>query len=108
MQLGLDLASGCKLAITEMYGDWYRDPWGWPEYKWLRDSPQKIEVRGLLKKQGSAFTLALPCSFHPMEVPKNRLAVRPAVLQDSLSRLLFATAVASNISLLHRDLPEWV
>ena len=33
--------------------------------------------------------------FHTMEIPKNRLAVRPAVLQDSLSRLLIATAVAA-------------
>ena len=29
--LGLDIQGGAALANLEMYGDWYRDPWGWPE-----------------------------------------------------------------------------
>jgi hypothetical protein len=29
--LGLDVVAGAKLAAAENYGDWYRDPWGWPE-----------------------------------------------------------------------------
>jgi hypothetical protein len=39
-----------------------------------------------------------------IEVPKNRLAVRLAVVQDSASRLLYATSVASSVAVLQRHL----
>jgi len=29
--LGLDLVEAAKVAKSETYGEWYRDPWGWPE-----------------------------------------------------------------------------
>jgi len=107
MDLGLDVAAGCKVAIDEMYGDWYRDPWGWPEFQWLSHNVGKVDVKTLLRKTSEGFGLVMPASFHLTEVPKNRLAVRPAVIQDSLSRLLYATAVASNLRQLQSDLPDW-
>ncbi|MFI7279694.1 RNA-directed DNA polymerase [Micromonospora chersina] len=109
MHLGLNLAAGCKVAIDEMYGDWYRDPWGWPEFQWVSKNLAKVDVRALLRKdREEGYVLANPAAFHLMEVPKNRLAVRPAVVQDSTSRLLYATAVASNAQRLHSDLADWV
>ncbi|PSK67452.1 hypothetical protein B0E53_00571 [Micromonospora sp. MH33] len=106
--LGLDLVKGCGLALAEMYGDWYRDPWAWPEYQWLQTSPAALPISEVLRKDDGVFVPRYPAFFHPAEVPKNRLAVRPAVLQDSLSRILYTTAVASNFGKLHRSLPDWV
>ncbi|MEV1109379.1 RNA-directed DNA polymerase [Micromonospora sp. NPDC049751] len=109
MYLGLDFEAGCKVAIDEMYGDWYRDPWGWPEFQWFSKNIAKVEIASFIRKGGGVgHSLANPASFHLMEVPKNRLAVRPAVVQDSASRLLYATAVASNARALHDGLADWV
>ncbi|WP_089158227.1 RNA-directed DNA polymerase [Micromonospora sp. NBS 11-29] len=106
--LGLDLVKGCGLALAEMYGDWYRDPWAWPEYQWLQSHPASLSVSDVLRKEDGVLIPRHPTFFHPTEVPKNRLAVRPAVLQDSLSRILYTTAVASNMEKMHRSLPDWV
>ncbi|MEU5913703.1 RNA-directed DNA polymerase [Micromonospora sp. NPDC047527] len=108
MHLGLNLAAGCKVAIDEMYGDWYRDPWGWPEFQWFGKNLAKVDISPFIRKdKGEGYVLSNPAAFHLMEVPKNRLAVRPAVVQDSISRLLYATAVASNGQRLHGDLADW-
>ncbi len=109
MELGLDLERGCSLAISEMYGDWYRDPWGWPEYTWLQRNPAALPLKEFIARPfGGNLGLHEPAHFHTIEVPKTRLAVRPAVIQDSLTRLLYATATASNLPTLHRNLPDWV
>ena len=91
-----------------MYGDWYRDPWGWAEYSWLRKNPSKLDLQAAIHKVGRDYVPTHDASYHLTEIPKNRLAVRPAVIQDSLSKILYATAVASNVKVLHADLPAWV
>lgn len=111
MALGFDIKAGCELAIRDMYGDWYRDPWGWPEIWWLAQRPDHFDITTVLKKPrspGAEYTLAVPPSFHLHEVPKSRLALRPAVVQDSLTRLVYLSAVATNLSKLHSELPDWV
>src|SRR5437016_1961269 len=35
---GLDVAARARICIKELYGDWYRDPWGWPEFHWVADN----------------------------------------------------------------------
>ncbi len=107
MKLGIDIKAGSDLAIAEMYGDWYRDPWGWPEMVFLSQQPQKFDLSSVLMKEEGEHVLAVPPSYHMLEVPKSRLALRPAVVQDSLSRLVYASAVASNLPALHADLPDW-
>src|SRR2546430_11965218 len=97
MDLGLDFAAGCRVAIDEMYGDWERDPWGWPEFSWLSRNLAHVDAKNLVRKDSEGYGLVTPAFFHLIQVPKNRLAVRPAVVQDPLSRLLYATAVASNL-----------
>jgi hypothetical protein len=108
MEFGIDIAKGCKLAIAEMYGDWYRDPWGWPEYMWLDSKPSALNIQEFVRRERGSFSLTQPAFFHMIEVPKNRLAVRPAVIQDSLSRLLYVSSSASSLKQLHSDLPDWV
>lgn len=109
MDLGLDLRAGSKLALAEMYGDWYRDPWGWPEFQWLAQKPDRFDIGAYMRRdEGGEHRLAVVPAYHLLEVPKSRLAFRPAVVQDSLSRLAYASAVASNLEKLHYDLPDWV
>lgn len=107
MSFGLDLKAGCDLALAEMYGDWYRDPWGWPEFTWLSQKPDRFDLASCVRKEGGEHILAIQPAFHIFEVPKSRVAFRPAVVQDSLSRLAYASAVASNMGRLHVDLPDW-
>src|SRR5207244_11258275 len=66
------------------------------------------DAKNFVRKDSEGYGLVTPAFFHLIQVPKNRLAVRPAVVQDSLSRLLYATAVASNLGRLCGALPEWV
>ena len=33
----LDLARGASNCHYDLYGEWYRDPWAWPEIRWLAE-----------------------------------------------------------------------
>lgn len=107
--LGLEVAAGAKLAAAENYGDWYRDPWGWPEL--LARNVQAVDVeRDILAVAGAGgeYHLQEQPFFHLIEVPKSALGVRPAVVQDPLSRLAYLSATAAGLENLHCDLPDWV
>lgn len=106
--LGLDLVGGAKICIGEMYGDWYRDPWGWIEYQWVSTQSAKIAEADLIRTSNKGTYIRHPAHFDLTEIPKNRLAVRPAVIIDPLTRLLFSASVAANLKTLHKDLPDWV
>src|SRR5690606_19703914 len=87
-------------------GDWYRDPWGWPEA-----SPEYVSTLqpgdlGVLRRpDGFGTTWA---AFHPFSFPKSYVGVRPAVVLDAASRIAYTSAVASAVPSLHNDLPDWV
>ena len=105
---GLDIAAGATIFVREIYGDWFRDPWDWFEVRALADDPQLIDLDKFVRKdkdQGAA--LRNPASFTLIEVPKNSLAVRPAVLIDPLTRLLYAASAAPQLNRLHAELPDW-
>ncbi|UGU29880.1 RNA-directed DNA polymerase [Mycolicibacterium smegmatis] len=105
--LGLDLEAGRHLAATELYGDWYRDPWGWPEIL----NPQfvaRLDVEEHLGLEKGNVASSLQPFFHSMEVPKTYLGVRPAVVQDPISRLAYNSAVLKGAGSLHSALPDWV
>lgn len=109
MTYGLDLQGGLSLWTDELYGDWYRDPWSWPELQWLRKSLSKCGPEQYFRRtRGEPLQLTQPPRYHAIEVPKSQLGVRPAVVQDPLSRWLYLSAVSSSIVTLHADLPDFV
>ena len=91
----------------EIYGDWYRDPWGWPEVltpTFIANIDAELHL-GIDKKDAAT---SLDPFFHRMEVPKSYLGVRPAVVQDPMSRLAYNAAVLKAVGKLHTDLQPWV
>lgn len=104
---GLDLESARQLSAMELYGDWYRDPWGWPEVLTV-DFVAKLDAEVHLGIDKKSVSTSLDPFFHRMEVPKSYLGVRPAVVQDPTSRLAFNAAVLKGVGTLHADLPPWV
>lgn len=107
-KLGMDLAAGAKLLAAEKFGDWFRDPWGWPELagSFVDELDPEADL-AVQKGSDSRFRLLDPPHFHLIEVPKSRLGARPAVVQDPKSRLAFAAATAPALGELHGDLPDW-
>lgn len=107
--LGLDIPGGARLAAAEKYGDWYRDPWGWPELsvKMAEDIDAERDL-GLAVRGGGEHHLSIQPHFHLIDMPKSRLGVRPAVVQDPLTRLAYLSAVQGAIAKLHDELPDWV
>ena len=105
--LGLDIITGAKIVKSEQFGDWYRDPWGWPETTHEFAETLTYEDLGV-SKQGRLYVYNATPDFHLFDVPKSFLGVRPAVIQDVRSRLAYTTAAAGLAERLHADLPEWV
>jgi hypothetical protein len=91
----------------ELYGDWYRDPWGWPEVL-STEFIAKLDAEAHLGIDKKSVSTSLDPYFHRMEVPKSYLGVRPAVVQDPMSRLAYNAAVLKGAGSLHSDLPPWV
>jgi hypothetical protein len=97
------------MAAAERYGDWYRDPWDWPELApeavALYDAEEHLK---LTPNEGGEYHLGVEPHFHLIDVPKTRLGVRPAVVQDPASRLAYLSAVSAGLGKLHASLPSWV
>ncbi|WP_120004368.1 RNA-directed DNA polymerase [Nesterenkonia muleiensis] len=105
--LGLDLIKASEILTSEKYGDWYRDPWGWPECQ--PDFARTLHAEDLgVKKADKKFVFEAVPSFHLFSVPKSFLGVRPAVIQDPRTRLAYTAAAIRLASKLHASLPEWV
>lgn len=105
--LGFDLSAAAQYLRREDYGDWYQDPWAWPEldatwvaHRSLADFSIDTSTR-IKRYHGTP-------SFTPMEVPKSFLGTRPAVVQDPESRLIFTAAALRIAKANHRSLPDWV
>ncbi|PWK82248.1 reverse transcriptase (RNA-dependent DNA polymerase) [Lentzea atacamensis] len=108
MKYDLDLKAGLDLWRSELYGDWYRDPWAWPELAWLEKSLSKVEIDSYLESKNRTVQLRTLPFFHLVDIPKSRLGIRPAVVQDPLSRWLYLSAVASSAATLHQSLAKFV
>ncbi len=96
------------LLKQEMFGDWYRDPWGWPELTnvdFIASLDPETDLGVNLK---DSRTLGINPHFHTFTVPKSFLGVRPAVVQDPVSRLLYSAAVGASATKLQSNLPDWV
>lgn len=93
--LDVDLAR--ENVLDDAENDWYEDPWGWPELKWMGNTV--IEQR--LRAAEHGWTLAL-------DVPKRGGGVRPALLLSAEDRIAYQ-AIADELSLVATsDLPDWV
>lgn len=80
-----DLNLALRNLHEEFLGDWYRDPWGWPETDWT------VTRRPELVFQRLASDGARP--FAPIDVPKENYLIRPAVILDPLDRLAYQAVV---------------
>jgi hypothetical protein len=107
MNFGLDAKKAAEICHIEMFGDWYRDPWGWPELNWIKSNPQDFPWKEIIHREGS-ITLRREPRFEPTVVPKSRLGVRPAVIMSLDARIAYAASVAQVMTKLHANLPDWV
>ncbi|NKI40227.1 RNA-directed DNA polymerase [Streptomyces physcomitrii] len=107
MNFGLDAKKAAEICRTEMYGDWYRDPWAWPELNWITSRPDDFPWAEIVQRDGSFRTRRDPW-FEPIIVPKSRLGVRPAVVMSLDCKIAYAAAVHLVAGKLHADLPNWV
>lgn len=105
---GLDFLKGAQLCRAEIYGDWYRDPWGWAEIQWAKDEPSKLPLDELLEKTKDGIVLRNAPEFSPLQVPKSLLGIRPAVVMSAEVHLLYLASIAAAAPKLHEDLPRWV
>lgn len=107
---GIDLVAGAKVVNAEKYGDWYRDPWGWPEFsdQFVKTLEIEHDLGIVPGRAGHPFRFSEAPHFHPLDVPKSRLGTRPAVVQDPRSRLVYSAATSGLVPALHKDLPDWV
>ncbi|MCC5579580.1 RNA-directed DNA polymerase [Microtetraspora sp. AC03309] len=105
---GLDFLKSAQLCRAEMYGDWYRDPWGWAEILWAKEEPSKLPLDELLKKTKDGVEIRNTPEFSPLQVPKSLLGIRPAVVMSADAHLLYLASIASVAPKLHANLPEWV
>jgi len=81
----LDLSRAVDNVKTEFYGDWHRDPWGWPELDYiLKAEPTLMSDR--LSEAGTRRASLL-------DVPKENWATRPAVVMNILDRLAYQALV---------------
>ena len=84
----------------DIAGDWYQDPWNWPEYSYAKTKKWISLVR---RANASGI-----CRVYPIDVPKENFGVRPAVVMEPLDRLLYQALVDSQSSNLISDLDPWV
>lgn len=108
----LDLESAARIVESEKYGDWYRDPWGWPEgspeFVSALDLESDFGVKKIRENGKTTHWLELAPFFHPMSVPKSLVGIRPAVVFDLQSKLIFTAAVDRISKRLHDQMPDWV
>ena len=84
----VDFARSVDTLRLEARQDWYRDPWNWEEYNYLRSSKWISAVARLRKPMAAS-------SISPIVVPKENFGMRPAVLLDIVDRVCYQVAVDS-------------
>lgn len=105
--LGLDIEVASAVLSAERFGDWYRDPWGWPESSPSFAKNLAPEDLGVTKA-GAKYRFSAAPDFHLFDIPKSYLGTRPAVVQDVRTRLAYAAAAFGLAPQLHANLPSWV
>jgi hypothetical protein len=90
-----------KNVRTDIYGDWHRDPWDWPELEWVVSGEQ---VRLLVQRLNGTGVLR---SAH-LDMAKENFATRPAMIFDILDRLVYQALVDLSSLELIGDAPKWM
>lgn len=81
----VDLKQSLDNVQRDVVGDWYRDPWGWPELEWVVSNRPEI-VFDRLTASGAASAQAI-------DVSKENFGTRPAIILDPVDRLAFQAMV---------------
>lgn len=81
----LDLSRAVTNLHSELLGDWYRDPWGWPELDWLASHGRHIVEQRLKATEGWAVS--------KIDVPKENFSCRPAVVINPVDRVCYQALV---------------
>jgi hypothetical protein len=95
----LDIKRACANCRTDIFGDWYRDPWAWPELEWLADHPDPLVQR--LNSNGVR-------RLAPINVAKENFVLRPASVLDIVDRLVYQALVDRLSVKLLAGSPSWM
>ena len=79
---GLDFDRALRNCHVDFLGDWYRDPWGWPEVDWAVKEAFDEVVAPRVRALGVKHVAKL-------DVAKENFSVRPAVVMDPIDRLCY-------------------
>lgn len=96
----LDLPLALENVRKDLIGDWYRDPWSWPEYDSLSQDNWSIVTRRA-RSNGVR-------RVYPIDVPKENFSIRPAMVIDAVDRVLFQALVDRQSKSLIGSLDPWV
>lgn len=96
---GINVLKSIESIVRDRAGDWYLDPWNWPEEQAMKRDPALV-----LKRLDSGYT----ADFVPIDVLKSRHTSRPAVVLDPLDQIAAQALVDYLSPLLLGHLPDWV
>lgn len=94
----LDIPQATRTCRSEMFGDWLRDPWSWPELRYLALHPEPVVDR---LQSGRT-------RFERLTVPKINFGTRPGVAQSPIDRVAYHGVANSISARLIDDLPDFV
>lgn len=96
----LDIDLLFKNVRQDLIGDWYRDPWDWPELEFVARSEPSV-----LTERANASGVRRVAN---IDVPKEGFASRPAVVMDPVDRLLYQGLVDRLSKRLTDGIEPWV
>jgi hypothetical protein len=96
----LDIQRSIKNCLTDIIGDWYYDPWGWPELTWISQKPGVNHLLRRLDDERTGFNV-------PLRVVKENFAIRPAIVMDPVDRVAYQCLVDRVSKVLIGDLPSF-
>src|SRR6266849_3344106 len=95
----LDVKRAVANCRTDIFGDWYRDPWAWPELEWLGNHPdpvvQRLNATGVRR-------------IAPLNVAKENFILRPATVLDIVDRLTYQALIDRLSVKLLSGTPDWM
>jgi len=96
----IDWEAAAANVTEDAKGDWYRDPWGWPEYAYVLASDRETIM---MRARASGVKRAAR-----IDVPKGNFATRPAIVLEPLDRLVLQGLTDFISAKLIGKLPPWV
>ena len=78
----IDIKRALDNCRTDIIGDWFYDPWGWPELAWIVNEQDGQQLLARLDGTGVGRASRI-------NVPKPNFGVRPAVVIDPVDRLVY-------------------